>query len=73
MKIVSKYIISYYDLLEQKVDHLADSMPEFLFFLIFFVRLFISLSFHLLYILPIYLLFFLINEFEIKTELISLL
>lgn len=33
MKIVSKYIITYYDLLEQKVDHLADSTPEFLFFL----------------------------------------
>jgi len=58
MKIVSRYIISYYDLLEQKVDHFADSMPEFLFFLIFFVRLFISLSFHLLYILPIHLLLF---------------
>lgn len=57
MKTVSKHIISHYELLEQKFDHLTDLAPEPLFFLILLLRLFISLSFHLLYILPIYLLF----------------
>ena len=57
MKIVSKYIILHYDSFEQKFDHLLDSSPDSLFFLILLLRLLISLSFHLLYILPIYLLF----------------
>ena len=59
MKIVSKYIISYYDLLEQKVDHLADSTPEFLFFSNLFCKIIHFIIFSLIiYITNLFIIFF---------------